>query len=150
MVETVFAEDINYWQTSRTSPAAWLEKSARLVTLAGGQVLMHAVGNDPFTNRESYALIFGFEGDRFKVVWSALPLKKSTENKELAAKRQAATLLYHEVKSRCMIAKVKGFRQAFFAHFMLPDGRVASEVSSSELMELDTSFLNVLQIEDGD
>lgn len=137
----VYAEDINYFQTSSTSPAVWLNRAADEVDAAGGEVLMQASGNDPQNGRAAYALVFQFGEDRFKVVWSALPLKRSTIKKERDAERQAATLLYHEVKSRCMVAKVKGFRQAFFAYWMLPDGRVAAEAAANEIMALETGFL---------
>ena len=145
----IYAEDMNYWQTSTSSPSSWLDKAAKEVERAGGTVLMQGIGTDSSTGREAYALYFHFNDDQFKVVWSALPLKSETAKKHLGAKRQAATLLYYEVKARCMTARVKGFRQAFFAYWMLPDGRTASEATAEEIMQLETSFLKAIQLEDG-
>lgn len=52
-----------------------------------------------------------------------------------AARIQAATALYREVKAACVKAKFLGNRAAFFAYLLLPDGRTASQASAPELLE---------------
>jgi len=52
---------------------------------------------------------------------------------EASARIQAATMLYHDVKARCVSAKVIGKRTAFFSYLMLPDGRSAATVATPEL-----------------
>jgi len=127
----IYAEEVNYWQTSRTSPDAWLEKAKREVIRAKGSVLREGFGSDQ-TGRAVYMLVFEFHGDRFKAVWPVLPSKSGNER---AARIQAATMLYHGVKARCVSARILGHRAAFFTYFLLPDGRTAAEVSTPDLLE---------------
>ena len=54
----IYAEDVNYWKTSRTSPDAWLAKAKREVARAGGQVLAAGCGSDG--ERAAYMLAFSF------------------------------------------------------------------------------------------
>ena len=126
-----YAEDINYWQTSRSSPDAWTEKTKGQVVKLGGRVLMEGFGSEPTTGRAAYMLAFEVGGDRFKVVWPVLPTKSGKD--ERAAKVQAATMLYHDIKARCISATVLGARAAFFSYLMLPDGRTAAQASVPEL-----------------
>ena len=37
--ELPFAESVNYWKTSRTSPDTWMDKVRRQIEKLGGQVL---------------------------------------------------------------------------------------------------------------
>lgn len=126
------AEDVNYWKTSRTSPDTWLEKAKREITKANGVILGEGFGSEPQTSRAAYMLAFEFEGERFKAIWPVLPSKSGDER---AARIQAATMLYHDVKARCVSAKVLGCRAAFFSYYLLPDGRTATEVSAPELLD---------------
>lgn len=73
---------------------------------------------------------FEIEDDRYKVIWPVLPSKSGNEQ---AARRQAATMLYHDIKAKCLTAKVMGARSAFFSYLMLPDGRVAAQLADPDL-----------------
>jgi hypothetical protein len=53
---------------------------------------------------------------------------------ETAAKRQAATFIFHDIKAKCMTAKVLGARPAFFQYLVLPDGRTTTEATGQELI----------------
>ena len=64
------------------------------------------------------------------MVW---PVLESKSGNLRAARVQAATSLYHEVKAACVKAKFLGTRTAFLAYWLLPDGRAAAEVTSAEL-----------------
>lgn len=66
----------------------------------------------------------------FKLMWPVLP---SREGNVKAARIQAATMLYHDVKAKVVTAKVLGTRAAFFQYLLLPDGRSASEATTPEL-----------------
>lgn len=127
----MYAEEVNYWRSSRTSPDIWLEKAKREIARAGGEVLGEGFGSDN-AGRAAYMLVFEFSGERFKAVWPVLPSKS---NDGRAARIQAATMLYHDVKARAVSAKVLGVRAAFFSYLLLPDGRTAAEASTPELME---------------
>ena len=129
----VYAEDVNYWQTERTATSAekWIDKTKSEINGAGGRVLNEAFGS--MDGRAAYMLEFTFGADRFRAVWPVLPSKTKNER---AARIQAATMLYHDVKAKCVSAKVHGPRAAFFQYAMLPDGRTAAQLAAPELVHL--------------
>ena len=127
MVE--FAEDVNYWKTGKSSPDVWMDKAKAQIAKISGVVLAEGFGSDG-DGRAAYMLGFELAGERFKIVWPVLTSKGGDVR---SARRQAATMLYHHVKAACMSSVVLGSRAAFFAHLMLPDGRVASQVANPEL-----------------
>jgi len=136
----MYAEDIgSYWKTShRTSPDEWLEKAKREIIKAKGIILGEGFGSEPQTGRAAYMLAFAFKDERFKLIWPILPSRTKNEK---AARIQAATMLYHDVKARCMTAKVLGPRIAFFSYLMLSNGQTASQVADVELLESIPKFL---------
>lgn len=125
----VYAEDINYWETSRVPPNDWMEKARREIEGAGGTVLAEAFGSDE-GGRAAFMLGFSLGGERFRIVW---PVLTSKTGKERGARIQAATMLYHDVKARAVAAKVLGSRAAFFSFLLLPDGRTMAQVATPEL-----------------
>ena len=128
-MELPHAEDIgHYWQTGSSSPEVWLEKAKKLIEEIGGEIIAEGFGSAQ--GRAAYMIAFGVSDDKFKVVFPMLP---SRTGRELAARRQAATLLYHDIKAKCMTAAVLGSKAAFFSYLMLPDGRTTSELSAPEL-----------------
>lgn len=129
-MKTVFAEDINYWKTSQTAPDTWVEKTRRLITEMGGKVLTEVFGSEPATGRAAYMLTFSFEGERYKIIWPVLPSRTKNER---AARIQAVTLMYHDVKARILTATVLGVRSAFLTYLLLPDGRTASVASTPDI-----------------
>lgn len=135
-----FAEDSNYWQTSKSSPGHWIDKAAYQVEKIGGHVSMRGMGSHPSSGRSAYILIFEIDNDSFRIVWPVLPLKSTTLLKAKAAQRQAATLLFHDVKARCLSSAILGARIAFFSFILLSDGKVASESSKDEIAELGSSL----------
>jgi hypothetical protein len=131
-----YAEDVNYWQTSRTSPDRWMDKARKEIEEVGGAVLAEGFGRELQSNRAAYMMRFQIKEDSpygyawYTITWPVLEPK----NGNLAAARiQAATALYHHVKSLCVSAKFLGTRTAFFAHLMLDSGRTVSSLSDPEL-----------------
>jgi hypothetical protein len=124
----MYAEDVNFWQTGKSSPDVWIERAKKLIAALGCRVLAEGFGSDA-DGHAAYMLAFEARGDRFKIIWPVLPSKSG---KEIAARVQAATMLYHYVKSVCLFAVVVGTRSAFFAHLMLSDGRMASQVADPD------------------
>ena len=128
----MYAEEVgHYWQTGRGSPDQWIEKAKRQIEEVGGKVLAEGYGSD-HTGRAAFMLGFEMEGERFKLVW---PVLESKTGNALAAKRQAATMIYHDVKAKAMTAKVLGFKTAFFSYLLLPSGQTAAEVATPELVD---------------
>jgi hypothetical protein len=130
---TIYAENANYWQTSRTGPDTWLEKAKAEIRQAGGTVVGSASVSDDMTGQAGFMLAFQIGEDRFKLTW---PVLKPKGGNFKSARIQAATALYHEVKNACVRAKFLGSRSAFLAYLLLPDGRTASETSSVALAEM--------------
>lgn len=134
-----FGEDINYWQTSRISPDTWMSKTRRLIESYGGKVLQEAFGSEA-SGRAAFMINFQIEEDMFKTVWPVLPSKKGNDS---SARVQAATMLYHDIKAKCLIATVLGHRAAFFSYLMLPNGQVASQLAVPELIKHMPALLKI-------
>ena len=130
------AEEMNYFKTSRKSPDTWLEKCVVEIQEAGGTVRMQAKGYE--YGRQAYALEFILEGNPYRVVWPILPCN---DGNETAADRQAATMMYHDIKARAMKAKIFGSKTAFFDFQLLPDGRTAAMLTNNELVEYQPKLL---------
>jgi len=131
MDELPCAEDVgHYWMTSKTGADGWIDDAMEQIKAIGGEVLAYAFGIEPGTGRAAYMLRFRVGADSFRIVWPVLP---SRTGRERAARVQAATFLYHDVKARCMRAAVFGARAAFFEHLVLPDGRTAGDLAAPEL-----------------
>ncbi len=124
------AEDVNYWKTGQSSPDTWIDNAKKEITAAGGKVLSDAYGSDS-TGRSAYMLHFAFGEEALKAIW---PVLKSKTGNVKAARIQAATMLYHDIKAKAVSAKVHGVKAAFFQYLMLPDGRTAAQVATPELI----------------
>ena len=127
----MYAEEINYWKTGQSAPDSWLDKAKRQIKAIGGEILAEGFGSEPQTGRSAYMLGFEIDGERFKVVW---PVLTSRTGNERAARIQAATMLYHDVKARCISSAVLGPRAAFFSFLLLPTGQTAAEATTPELL----------------
>ena len=126
-----YAEDVgHYWQTGSSSPDVWIEKAKRQIEEVGGTINADAYGS--MEGRAAFMIAFTIGDDRFKVVF---PVLESKTGKSGAAKRQAATMLYHDIKAKCMTASILGTKAAFFSYLLLSDGRTASELATPELAQ---------------
>jgi hypothetical protein len=125
-----YADEVNYWKTGTTAPDTWIDNAKKEIRGAGGRVLSEAFGRDE-GGRAAYMLEFTFGPERFRAVWPVLPTRKPTD--ERAARIQAATMLFHDIKAKCVSAKVHGARAAFFQYLALPDGRTAAQLAAPEL-----------------
>lgn len=125
------ATDLPYWKTGRSSPDQWLDKAKVQVEAAGGEVTETALAMQ--YGRTVVLLGFAMDGDNFRLVWPVLE-HEPCDNQ--AAVRQAATMLYHDVKARCVAVRVKGARWAFHAELVLPDGRLSGDLTDGEMLKL--------------
>lgn len=132
-MELPFAEDVPYWKTGQSSPDTWIEKAKRTITQFGGELLAEGFGCEHGAARSAFLLAFRLDGEEFRITWPVLPTRHGSE---LSARRQAATMLYHDIKARCLSARVLGARMAFFAWLRLPDGRVAGQLALPELQSV--------------
>jgi len=127
----VYAEDLNYWQTSKSSPDTWIDRAKQQIEDIGGTVLAEGYGSQD--RRSAYMLAFELGGERFKIVW---PVLSSRTGKPRAARVQAATMLYRDVKARCVSSQVLGARTAFFAFLMLPSGQTLHQMNTKGLLDV--------------
>lgn len=125
-----YAEELNYWKTSQTSADSWIERIKKNIKTFGGRALAEGYGNEESTGRSALMLVFELDGDQFKIVWPVLPSRSGAHS---AAKIQAATMMYHDIKARLLSATVLGARASFFNYLLLPDGRTAGQASVPEL-----------------
>ncbi len=133
-MKELYAEDVNYWKTGQSSPDTWIDKAKAEIKAAGGRVLADAYGSDD-TGRAAFMMHFTLGSEQFKLVWPVLPTRTKKEVDQRAAKVQAATMLYHDVKAKAVSAKVHGVKAAFFQYLMLPDGRTASQIATPEIAQ---------------
>ena len=130
-MELPYAEDLgHYWKTGSSSPDTWIEMAKKLIREVDGEITAEGFGS--VGTQAAYMLAFRIKADSFKVVF---PVLYSRAGNAIAAKRQATTMLYHDIKAKCMVAKVLGVKAAFFNYLMLPDGRTVSEIATPELAQ---------------
>ena len=125
-----YAEDINYWKSGKSSPDTWLDKAEAQIVKSGGTILGRAFGSDSMAGVETYMLAFQIADDQFKIVWPVL--QSRTDNKQ-AARRQAATMIYHDIKAKCMVAEIFGMKKAFVSYLVLSDGSTVTEAATDAL-----------------
>ncbi len=135
-----YAEDLPYWKSSRIPPGSWLDKAADQVERIGGEVYVKAEGSDPVRACVAFLLEFALDGERFRVTWPVTQSRSASREAGPAAKRQAATMLFHDVKARCVSAQVLGARAAFFAFMVLPSNRTAVQSALPAVDEALRSF----------
>lgn len=133
-----YADKVSYWKTSQSTPDTWIERTKKVIKEYGGSILGEAFGSDS-NGHAAFMIAFKMQDENFKIIWPVLPVRKTKD--QTAARVQAATLLYHDVKARCISATVLGARTAFFNYLMLEDGRTAAQLASPELIEVIPQFL---------
>lgn len=143
--ELPYAEDVNYWKTSKSSADTWITQTREIIEGFGGKVEQYIFGEDTRTGQAAFMLGWSINGDRFKIVWPVLPTKSGNER---AARVQAATFLHHDCKAKAIAATILGHRVAFFNQLLLPDGRLASEVADNELVKMIPTNLDHPRLED--
>jgi len=137
MDDQIYAEDVNYWKTSKkTSADTWLDKAVELIEQFGGTVNAAAYGKAG--SGSAYMIGFSYGDEKYKIIFPILPSKTGNEK---AARVQSATLLYYDVKAKILTARILGVRTAFFSYLMLPDGRTLSQISTPKLGENIPTFL---------
>lgn len=123
------AEEINYWKTSKSSVSSWLDKTENMILHFGGSVSLVARGS--MQNHRAFLIEFTHQNDSYRILF---PVLKTNTNDIRAAERQAATLIYHDVKARLLRAKLFGIKNAFFEYLLLPDKRTVGELTVPDLI----------------
>lgn len=127
------ADDLPYFKTSKTDPDGWIEKAKAEIVKIGGKVTGEAFASNG--DEAGFLLLFTLEKDEYKVYFPVLETRSAKDL--LAAKRQAATMLYHDIKARCMLVKVFGARRRFSDFLMLPEmGVTVGDMAEDNIMEL--------------
>lgn len=108
-------EKLPYWKSSQSSPDTWIERTVKLISRFGGELINQAQGMDYRSGRAAFLIVFKLQGDVFKIVFPVLEPRKQSDMR--AAKVQAATILYHDVKSRLISAEILSQEMYFLAIF---------------------------------
>lgn len=127
-----YSETVNYWKTSASSSDTWMDRTKKLIRKFGGEILAEGFGSNA-AGDAAFMLGFKIAGDTFRIVWPVLPSK--THNVR-AARIQAVTMLFRDVKAKIISAAVLGARTSFFSYLLLPNGQTASEAAAPELMRV--------------
>jgi hypothetical protein len=135
-------EKLPYWKSSQSSADTWIERTIKLINDFGGQVVNQMQGVDYRSGQAAFMIVFALQGDTFKIIFPVLEPK--SKNDLRAAKIQAATILYHDVKARLVSSLILGARNVFFGNLLLDDGKTAAEFEDPRL-----SINNILKIESG-
>lgn len=131
--KVIYAEDIgHYWKTSQSSPDTWLENTKKEIRAIGGVIIGEMVGM--INGKAGLMLEFKADNQHFRIIYPVLPTRKESDS--IAAKRQAATAMYHEVKALCVSVKFRGITATFHNYLLLPDGRIASQLTAPEIEDL--------------
>lgn len=125
-----FADEVNYWKTSKRSCDTLLDNASKLIVEVGGYVTGRAMGMS--MGNSAVMIVFEIDGEQFRIVWPVLTTALG-ERDTPAARTQAATFVYHDVKAKCMAAKILGARLAFFSNLLL-DGVPVAEMAAPQLM----------------
>lgn len=123
-----YAEKLPYFKTSKSDPDTWIAKAKGEIDKAGGTVLAEGFGASDGV--AAYMLRFSVAGSTYRIIWPIAPSLYVKPDKAFAgaARRQAATMLYHDVKAMAVKARAIGFEVAFFSHLELANGKVANEM----------------------
>jgi hypothetical protein len=125
-----YAEDTNYWKTSKSAPSTWIDRAKREICSIGGQILGEAFVMQ--NGAGAYMIAFELDDDHYKLMWNVL---KSKGGDTSAARRQAATALYHDVKAACVKAKFRGARIAFADALVTPEGKTVGELIDGDQLQ---------------
>lgn len=122
-----------YWNTGRSDPDSWLDKAEKIINDLGGAVT--ARGSAEEEGVAMFMMKFrASDGSVFIVRWPCLSI--DNEKERPSARRQAATMLYHDVKNRALNARVFGLEFAFLQFKALPDGRTVGDLTTAEIPKL--------------
>jgi hypothetical protein len=127
----LYSEEVNYWMTSRSSADDWIDKTIKLLESFGGLGVDWVYGKQGA--QSAYLIQFELLETKYKIIW---PVLESKTGNIRAARVQAATLIYHDVKAKCLTARVLGIRAAFFNYLMLPNGKPAYILQAEEVYEM--------------
>ena len=123
------AEDVNYWKTGQTAADKKLDATAKLIEDAtakliedvGGEIHMKMLGM--MYGRSAVILGFTIDGIPHQIAWPVLETRKG-EKDTRAARLQAATFVYHDVKAKVVSYQVLG--TAAFADIRMIEGQNAT------------------------
>lgn len=120
----------HYWKTSRSSAGSWIDKAEDLISSIGANVRSSSKLGATDEEPACYMIAWHYDAKDYMVTWPILP---HDEADRLAAERQAATFLYHEIKAAIVRKKVIGSTRAFAPWLVLPDGRNVQDLVASNV-----------------
>ena len=138
------AETVNYWKSGKTDPDNKLDQVCDLIENASGKIIERGIMLQ--SPHEVVYLRFFLDEEEFKIIWPVLKPTDGTSTNQRAARIQAVTFVYHDVKAKCMTASVLGPRVAFLPYYVTENGATTSELATPELTD---AFPKLLQYKTG-
>lgn len=131
-----YSHQVPYWKTSKSGWTSFISKAVKELKKVGGS--HHGTAVTTGAKNEEMHLRFSLEGEEYHIVWPILPLRPTTQPSKVdadseSARVQAATFIFHDVKARCVAARILGANRAFFT-YQLVDGRPVQEVVADPLL----------------
>ncbi len=133
-IDKSYAEDVNYWKTSQSGVESILDNAKKEIKAVGGSIT--GSGMLEQHNLSLVFVAFTLGDDDFRIAFPVLEPRSKSPANETAARRQAASALYHSVKARCVEMKFTGARAAFGGYRLLPTGHTDGETATPELVAL--------------
>lgn len=139
--KTIYAEDVDCWRTGKSrTVSAWLDLAESQLMQHGAKNVLKSTGTNE-TGATTFMFAFELNDQKYNLVWPTLPTRSHSESAERAARIQAVTSLYHEVKNCCVVGNRYGKGTGFFAYQMLPDGRTVRQLAAPELVSTIAGYL---------
>ena len=133
-----YAESVNYYKTGRTAADKKLDQTSRLIEDVGGEIHMKMLGM--MYGRSAVILGFTLDGVPHQIAWPILETKRG-EKDTTAARLQAATFVYHDVKAKVVSYQVLG--AAAFADIRMIESR--NSTPRQALYDGDPADLDLLE-----
>lgn len=132
--ELPYGEDVPYWKTGRTDPSTIIAGVVSMIEDYGGTVTQELQGR--VGSRAGFLIEFFLEGDDYRVAWPVLESKKGAGTERIAAMRQAATFIKHDVKAKLLSASVIGVKAAFSPYLITEQGVTVMEHLSQGISDV--------------
>ena len=126
-----YGDELPYWKTSNSSAESWVSKTIAILAKFGAKEISEGfAASGAFS---SYVILFRFGAEQFRIVWPVMKYRNPEDQK--SARVQAATLMYHDCKSRAVTAKALGVRTAFIGQLLLADNKTVQESATPLIAE---------------
>ncbi|MHC1733425.1 MAG: hypothetical protein AB9888_15510 [Bacteroidales bacterium] len=132
MAKKKLAEYTNYWRSSRNPAEYWIDKAVAELKKIDATIKSQYFGDED--GKSAYVLTVSIEGNDYRIVWPVMPCEYASDDNRKAARVQAATMIYHDIKARCISSQAIGIRTAFMPFLVVNNGKSLCELDTEEIV----------------